>query len=207
MSKGVSVSERLDLFDRTSGERADGDAGSVQNPSRHLDRGRAVAADDVVGVAVAQPGTGQLLQRQGDRDRLGHALTMRIAYADARGELCDLADDPSRPSVQSAYMTRDIERNHLRAWRTFRQMTQAQLAELAGTTGAVISNLEVGERGLSDKWLRRLAPHLGTTPGNLLDHDPEAIPTALLDVWAEIPDDRREQALQVLRTFAIQAAA
>lgn len=51
-------------------------------------------------------------------------------------------------------------------------MTQEQLAERVGTAGNVIGLIESGQRGLSDKWLRKLAPELGTTPGFLLDHSP-----------------------------------
>jgi transcriptional regulator with XRE-family HTH domain len=66
--------------------------------------------------------------------------------------------------------------NHLRAWREFRGLTQAQLAELVDTSDNVISMLESGDRQLSPNWLRRLAPVLGTTPGFLLDHGPYDIP-------------------------------
>ncbi len=80
-------------------------------------------------------------------------------------------------------------------------MTQAKLAEAVGTTGAVISLLESGDRGLSDKWLRKLAPVLGTTPGNLLENDPNDGPGDLMDIWASVPQARRKQALDVLKTF------
>ena len=85
-------------------------------------------------------------------------------------------------------------------------MTQAQLAEAIDTNGAVISLLEAGQRRLSDKWLRRIAPVLGTTPGHLLDHHPSEVPNDFLDVWNDIPSDKREQALDVLRTFRKKAA-
>src|SRR3954468_17341916 len=91
--------------------------------------------------------------------------------------------------------------NHLKAWREFRRMTQGGLAAAIGTTGSVISLLESGDRRLSDKWLCRLAPALGTTPGHLLDHDPEDLPTDLLEIWASIPEDRKAQAMEVLSTF------
>ena len=93
------------------------------------------------------------------------------------------------------------QKNHLRAWREHRGLTQAKLAEAVGTTGAVISLLESGDRGLSDKWLRKLAPVLGTRPGHLLEVDPSDVSTDVLDIWADIPEDRRDQALQVLQTF------
>src|SRR5687768_13320117 len=76
----------------------------------------------------------------------------------------------------------DMDRavNHLKAWREFRRMTQEELAEKVGTTGSVISMLESGNRGLSDKWLRKLAPALNTSPGHLLDHDPNDLPTDII---------------------------
>lgn len=101
-------------------------------------------------------------------------------------------------------MVRSHERNYLRAWREHRGLTQAKLAETIGTTGAVISLLESGERGLSDKWLRKLAPVLGTRPGHLLEIDPEAMSDDIFDIWAEIPEERRDQARDVLKTFRLK---
>jgi DNA-binding XRE family transcriptional regulator len=48
--------------------------------------------------------------------------------------------------------------NHLKAWRLFRKLTQEQLAGAVGTTQHQIAFLENGDRALSAKWLRRLAP-------------------------------------------------
>lgn len=91
--------------------------------------------------------------------------------------------------------------NFLAAWRKHRRMTQQQLADAIGTSGSVISQLESGTTKLSPKWLRRLAPVLNTTPGFLLEYHPDEVPTDMLDVWRSIPEDRREQALDVLKTF------
>lgn len=88
--------------------------------------------------------------------------------------------------------------NYLRAWREFRRMTQEQLAEKVGTNANMISYLESGERGLSAKWLRRLAPALETSPGMLLDHDPEALDTDIIDIWAHIPDPDRSAVRKML---------
>ena len=96
------------------------------------------------------------------------------------------------------------ERNYLRAWREHRRMTQAKLGEAVGTSGAVISLLESGERGLSDKWLRKIAPVLGTRPGHLLEVDPNDVSNDILEIWSEIPEDRREQARDVLKAFRIK---
>ncbi len=91
--------------------------------------------------------------------------------------------------------------NNLRAWRQYREMTQAELAEAVNTTASVIAMIEGGKRQLSPKWLRRLAPALGTRPGWLLEYDPFKLPTDLLRDWDDIPESNREQALKVLSTF------
>jgi transcriptional regulator with XRE-family HTH domain len=77
--------------------------------------------------------------------------------------------------------------NHLRAWRELRGLTQAQLAAIVGTEGSVISLLESGDRAISDKWLRRLAPALETTPGLLLDFEPTTMDEAILEIMASLP--------------------
>jgi transcriptional regulator with XRE-family HTH domain len=96
--------------------------------------------------------------------------------------------------------TREAQ-NHLRAWRLFRHLSQEQLAEIVGTTGNVISLLESGDRGLSDKWLRRLAPALSTRPGFLLEFDPNSVELNFLQAASEIPPENRDQAIVILKTF------
>lgn len=93
--------------------------------------------------------------------------------------------------------------NHLRAWRLFREMTQDELAAALDppTAANVISNLETGDRGLSDKWLRKLAAALGTTPGFLLDFDPNDVDREYLEAVLSVPKESRAQALAILRTF------
>ena len=100
---------------------------------------------------------------------------------------------PKKPTTTAA--------NHLRAWREFRQLTQEQLAEKVETAGNVIGLLESGQRGLSDKWLRKLAPVLGTTPGFLLDHSPYDLDTAFIDAAMNVAAEDRPQALAILKTF------
>ncbi len=84
-------------------------------------------------------------------------------------------------------------------------MSQEQLAEKVGTAGNVIGLLESGDRGLSHKWLLKLAPVLGTTPGFLLDHDPNHLDTAFLDAALSVPPENRPQALAILETFKRRA--
>lgn len=91
--------------------------------------------------------------------------------------------------------------NYLRAWRKFREMTLEELAEKVDTTRSVIYLLETGERPLSAKWLRRLAPVLKTTPGFLLDHDPTELPTDVIEIWDHIAHRDKPRALRVLESF------
>ncbi len=91
--------------------------------------------------------------------------------------------------------------NHLQAWREHKRMSQEELAAAVDTTGSVISLLESGERGLSAKWLRRLAPALGTTPGMLLDHDPRELDSDVIDMWSHAPLNKRRQIVEIARTI------
>lgn len=92
--------------------------------------------------------------------------------------------------------------NHLRAWREFRGLSQEDLAAKAGTAGNVISLLESGDRGLSPKWLRLLAPILGTEPGILLDHNPNDLDTDIVREAMKVGPARRAEAVQLLRILA-----
>lgn len=91
--------------------------------------------------------------------------------------------------------------NFLRAWRTYRKLTQEQLAEKVGTNANMIQYLETGERGLSAKWLRRLAPALETTPGMLLDHDPHELDSDVIDIWAHAGARERRQLSEIAKTL------
>lgn len=103
--------------------------------------------------------------------------------------------------LHTVEVDKNLGPNHLKAWREFRELSQEDLAEKVDTTASQISMLETGERGLSAKWLRKLAPALGTTPGHLLDHDPQTIDNDVFDIWMEIDRRDRDTALRVLRSF------
>lgn len=91
--------------------------------------------------------------------------------------------------------------NYLRAWREFRRLTQQQLAEKVDTNANMIGYLESGERGLSAKWLRKLAPALDTTPGMLLDHDPTQLDSDVIDIWAHATERERRQIGDIAKTI------
>lgn len=105
----------------------------------------------------------------------------------------NLCVEPFITECDNAFMEADKNGgpNFLREWRQFRKLTQEQLAERVGTNANMIGYLESGERGLSAKWLRKLAPALETTPGMLLDHDPNQLDSDIIDIWAHA--DRRQQ--------------
>lgn len=93
------------------------------------------------------------------------------------------------------------EHNYLRAWREHKGMTQEELADKVGTAKGVISLLESEKRPLSSKWLRKLAEALGTTPGRILDIDPNEVSADILNIWDHIPDADRTRAIRVLRSL------
>lgn len=107
-----------------------------------------------------------------------------------------------RAFSHNAWVDKNGGPNYLKAWREYRQLSQEQLAEKVDTTASVISMLEAGERGLSAKWLRKLAPALKTTPGHLLEHDPNKMATDVLDIWAGIDARDRATAIRVLESFS-----
>ncbi len=117
------------------------------------------------------------------------------------GKVYSPRNDFQGAPAQTANMAKTADPNHLRAWRDFRKLTQEQLAESVGTTKAVISLLESGDRQLSSKWLRRLAPALNTRPGFLLDFDPEDMDQEMLSAILAVPKSSREQAIKVLKAF------
>jgi transcriptional regulator with XRE-family HTH domain len=91
--------------------------------------------------------------------------------------------------------------NYLQAWREFRGMTQAELAAAVGTNQNMIGYLEAGDRGLSAKWLRRLAPALRTQPGFILEHDPRKLPTDIIEIWINATDQERRQLVNLAKAI------
>ena len=91
--------------------------------------------------------------------------------------------------------------NYLRQWRVFRAISQSALADAVGTNANMIQYLETGERGLSAKWLRKLAPALDTTPGMLLDHDPSDLDNDILEIWGNASAREKKQISEVARAL------
>lgn len=91
--------------------------------------------------------------------------------------------------------------NYLQAWRLFRGLSQSELAERVGTNQNMIGYLESGDRGLSAKWLRKLAPALDTTPGMILEHDPRELDADVIDIWAHASDRVKRQISEIAKTI------
>lgn len=69
--------------------------------------------------------------------------------------------------------------NRIKALRLERGLTLEELAEMVGTSLQQISRLELGERRLSEQWMRPIARALGVSPGDLLiDTPPDPIGSA-----------------------------
>ncbi len=83
--------------------------------------------------------------------------------------------------------------NNLQAWRRFRGMSLEELANAVGTNANQIGYLETGERGLSLKWLRRLAPALKINVGWLAEHDPRDLPPDIIEIWSSADERQRIQ--------------
>lgn len=113
--------------------------------------------------------------------------------------VCDQCND-TIPQV-CEYAPVEEDRNYLRQWRTKAGLTQEELADKAGTTKAVISLLESEKRPLSSKWLRKFAEILGTTPGRILDINPEETEADVLDIWDHIARKDRPTAARILRSL------
>lgn len=115
--------------------------------------------------------------------------------------LCVTANQQLRHTVRVDDETKNGGPNFLRAWREYRGLTQQELAEAVETNANMVQYLEKGERGLSAKWLRRLAPALDTTPGMILDHDPLKLDSDVIDIWATASSRERRQLANIARAL------
>ncbi len=83
----------------------------------------------------------------------------------------------------------------------FRKIKGAELAEALGITAGMVSDLANSKRALSAKWLRRLADALHTTPGLLLDHDPQDLDSDIIEMWVNASAAQRRQLKDVAQAL------
>lgn len=92
---------------------------------------------------------------------------------------------------------------HLTAWRKYRRLTQAALADMIDMTPTALSRIENGAP-TSFAALAAIANALKCEIVDLLVRDPED--PDILGVWKKIPLYRRPAALELLSVFAGGAA-
>ncbi len=146
------------------------------------------ASLNTFGVGLDIPPTSQIVTRKAIASgNYFHSLCVESRFTDC--DTAGMAEDKNGGP------------NHLKAWREFRRLTQAELAELVDTNPNMIGYLESGERSLSFKWLRRLAPALNTRPGMILDHDPHTLDTDVVAIWVNADDKQRRQIADIAKTI------
>lgn len=95
------------------------------------------------------------------------------------------------------------QRLFLREWRTYRGLTQERLAERAGLTQGLISQLERNASDYTGETLAALANALGCEPVDLLIRNPMDV-TAPWSIWETVRDmqpTEQVQALEVVKTL------
>lgn len=125
--------------------------------------------------------------------------TSHIVELNSSGNLHSLSKASRVRFLHTVDMDKNGGPNNLKAWREHRGMTQEELAAkvVPATTATMISMLETGDRGLSAKWLRRLGDALKISAGHLLDHDPNDIPTDMLEIWMSADATQQRQIAEV----------
>lgn len=95
---------------------------------------------------------------------------------------------------------RTMPRNRIAEVREAKGLKVKELAAKAGFSAPYVSQMELGIRNISLKNLERLATALECQPEDLL---PVAggSSTDILNIWAAIPADNRELAMNVLKGF------
>jgi transcriptional regulator with XRE-family HTH domain len=93
---------------------------------------------------------------------------------------------------------REIPHNQIKAWRTFKGLTVEELAAKADLSIATISDVTTRKVDFTGKTLKQIADALETTPGALLDIDPnKSKPWWALWDTLSTPKER-EQAVRVV---------
>ena len=101
--------------------------------------------------------------------------------------------------------------NYIREWRAKKKLSQQALGEALEPPASpgTISSYEGGSRKPSQRRLEDIARVLETTPGALLDHppsddNPDGEMGKVVSIFSKVPPERRQQAIEVLRTFAAE---
>lgn len=120
----------------------------------------------------------------------------------AIGKVCCASDAFACNPWQNVAMG---EKVFIREWREHRGLTQQALGDGLDppASAGTISSYESGKREVSMDRLRQIADALKTTPGSILDGPPRAVvPVEVINIWDRIPFESRDQAKDILKTFA-----
>lgn len=90
--------------------------------------------------------------------------------------------------------------HYIKAWRKFRGLTQAAVANEIGEKPSSLSQLENGKQGYTQWKLETLARIYDTTPVALLSVDPFSEDQREVDaIWQELSSDGKTEAIEHLR--------
>jgi transcriptional regulator with XRE-family HTH domain len=102
-----------------------------------------------------------------------------------------------------SHVKKQKQRQFIREWRKFRNLTQERLADRMGVTRGYVSQVETGLRRYDQHFLEAAADALSCEPADLIMRDPTK-PSAIWSIWDRIPPTQREQAARVLETFVVK---
>ena len=90
--------------------------------------------------------------------------------------------------------------HYIKQWRKYRGLSQERLGLRIDKTQGYISKLEKFKQEYNQPALEALANALSCSPADLIMRDPTK-EAAIWDIWDQIPETKRSQAVAVLQTF------
>lgn len=97
-------------------------------------------------------------------------------------------------------MAKKKQRQYIREWRKFRNLTQEQLAERMGVARSYVSHVEKGVRRYDQPFLEAAAQALLCEPADLIMRDPTD-GDAIWTIWEQIEPTQREVATRMLQAL------
>jgi transcriptional regulator with XRE-family HTH domain len=91
-------------------------------------------------------------------------------------------------------------RHFIRAWRKYRGLTQAQLADRIGIDRSYLSNIETGRRRYDQPFLEAAADALRCAPADLIMRDPTD-PEGIWSIWDQLAPVERRQIVEIAKTI------
>jgi transcriptional regulator with XRE-family HTH domain len=92
------------------------------------------------------------------------------------------------------------QRQHFKAWRKHRGLTQEQLAERIGIARSYLTKIERGDRRYDQPFLEAAAEALRCTPADLIMRDPTD-PEGLWSIYDKLSPPERIRAVAVIKAM------